>query len=256
MTKYLYFTIITISYNQGKFLSKTIESVITQKYPKLQYIVIDGGSSDNSIDVISKYDEHIDYWISEPDNGPSDALNKGLKLAKGDFIYYLNSDDLLSNGVLNNINLYINKFPNYDFYYGHGYLINNNTIKKIYSGKWSLKNFQKYPLPIVQQSHFIRNTKKLKKIGFNNNNNTCWDLELMIDLSLIGYKFRRYNFHTGIFRIHNHSITGGSDNQNNHKKNIDRLKKVCSKVKYYKRKSNFIYFFTDFKINIKRLLNY
>lgn len=254
--KHFNFTIITISYNQAKFLSETIRSVISQKYPKIQYIVIDGGSNDNSIDILNKFDKHIDYWISEPDKGPADALNKGLEKATGDFIYYLNSDDCLSEGALKRINLYLNKYPDYDFYYGHGFLLKEKKIKRIYSGKWSLKNFQKYPLPIIQQSHFIRNSKKLKEIGFNNNNKTCWDLELMIDLTLIGYKFKRYNFHTGIFRIHNQSITGGSDNKDEHARNIERLKKVCSKDKYYKRQSNFIYFFVDFHINFKRLLNY
>ena len=79
----------------------------------------------------------------------------------------------------------------------------------------------------------------------------------MIDLSLIGYKFKRYNFHTGIFRIHNQSITGvASNNLIEHARNVGRLKKVCSKDKYYKRQSNFIYFFGDFHINFKRLLNY
>ena len=88
-------SIIVPSFNQGLFIESTLESIISQNYSNLELIVIDGGSHDNTIDVLKKLDNHIDYWISEPDNGQSDAINKGLLIATGEIINWLNSDDLL-----------------------------------------------------------------------------------------------------------------------------------------------------------------
>jgi len=86
-------TIITPSFNQGQFLEQTIISVLNQNYPNLEYIIIDGGSKDNSVDIIKKYAAKITYWTSEPDKGQSEAINKGLRIATGDIINWLNSDD-------------------------------------------------------------------------------------------------------------------------------------------------------------------
>jgi glycosyltransferase involved in cell wall biosynthesis len=88
-------SIITPSYNQGQFLEETIQSVISQNYPNLEYIIIDGGSTDNSVEIIKKYEQFLSYWISEPDRGQTDAINKGLKKSTGEIWSYLNSDDLL-----------------------------------------------------------------------------------------------------------------------------------------------------------------
>src|SRR5262245_38608843 len=87
-------TVITPSFNQGAFIESTIQSVLNQNYPNLEYFVIDGGSTDNSVDVIRKYESAITYWVSEKDSGQSEAINKGLKRAGGEIISWLCSDDL------------------------------------------------------------------------------------------------------------------------------------------------------------------
>ncbi len=86
-------SIITVNYNDAKGLERTIESVISQSYLNFEYIVIDGGSSDGSLDIIKKYERHIDYWVSEPDGGIYQGMNKGLHQAKGDYVNFMNSGD-------------------------------------------------------------------------------------------------------------------------------------------------------------------
>jgi glycosyltransferase involved in cell wall biosynthesis len=93
-------SLVTPSFQQGRFLAETIESVLDQGYPNLQYIVVDGGSRDESVDVIQRYADHLDWWVSEPDQGQSDALRKGFARADGVLMNWLNSDDLLRPGAL------------------------------------------------------------------------------------------------------------------------------------------------------------
>ncbi len=96
-------SIVTPSYNQGKFIEQTIQSVLEQNYPNLEYIIIDGGSSDDSVEIIRKYRKHLKYWVSEQDEGQSDAINKGLKHCKGEIFNWLNSDDYYENNVLHSV---------------------------------------------------------------------------------------------------------------------------------------------------------
>ena len=93
-------SVITPSFNQGQFIEETIRSILLQGYPNLEYIVMDGGSTDNSAAIIKKYSPWLTYWTSEPDSGQSDAINRGLKRASGDFATWINSDDLLCKNAL------------------------------------------------------------------------------------------------------------------------------------------------------------
>lgn len=93
-------SIVTPTYNQGQYIEETILSIINQNYPNLEYIIIDGGSTDNTIEIIKKYEKYLTYWESKPDNGQAHAINKGLKLATGDIFQWINSDDYLEKGVL------------------------------------------------------------------------------------------------------------------------------------------------------------
>jgi len=104
-------SLITPSFNQGSFIEETILSVLNQNYPNLEYIIIDGGSDDNTLEIIKKYESRLTYWISEKDEGQSDAINKGFKKCSGEIVSWLNSDDLLAKHALHEIS---NAFVKYN----------------------------------------------------------------------------------------------------------------------------------------------
>jgi glycosyltransferase involved in cell wall biosynthesis len=120
-------SIITPSFNQGKFIEETIQSVFSQEYTNLEYIIIDGNSTDNSIDIIQKYSEQLSYWISEKDHGQAAAINKGFNIASGDIIGWLNSDDILLPGALDKISNAFISHPDIDVVYGDYFFIDENS---------------------------------------------------------------------------------------------------------------------------------
>jgi glycosyltransferase involved in cell wall biosynthesis len=150
-------SIITPSFNQGQFLEETIRSVLLQGYPNLEYIVIDGGSHDNSVEIIKKYDPWITCWVSEPDRGQSHAINKGWQRATGELITWLNSDDYLAEGVLGRVaKVYCQQMGRpTSFIYARANIINNKyeILKKIgepFDLSFCLKNLiDQFPQPSV-----------------------------------------------------------------------------------------------------------
>jgi glycosyltransferase involved in cell wall biosynthesis len=115
-------SIVTPSYNQGRFIEQTIRSVIAQDYPNLEYIVVDGGSSDGTLDVLRRYEGRL-RWISEPDRGQSEAINKGFRLARGEIVAWLNSDDTYLPGAVAKAVAYLQGHPQTAMVYGEGYLM-------------------------------------------------------------------------------------------------------------------------------------
>ncbi len=124
-------SIITPSYNQGKYIEETIRAVLLQNYPNLEYIVIDGGSTDGTLDVLKKYSKWISYWHSKPDKGQGHAINLGFSLSSGEYQGWINSDDYYSNGSLFRLGMEILKSKK-DFYYGDALEINEDGSLRNY----------------------------------------------------------------------------------------------------------------------------
>lgn len=124
------FSVVTPSYNQGEFLEETIRSVLLQGYSNLEYIIIDGGSTDNSVDIIKKYEPWLAYWVSEKDRGQSDAVNKGFKRATGEIIGWLNSDDYYERDIFSIVARTINPEENRLIVTGDTLAFNENTGKQ------------------------------------------------------------------------------------------------------------------------------
>ena len=121
-------SIITVSYNQGQFIEDNIKSVISQNYPNLEHIIIDAVSTDGTLDVLHKYDKHLN-WVSEADRGQSDGLNKGFKKATGDIIGWFNSDDRLPPNALKYVSEFFKNNPEEIAVVGDQKLIDTNGVE-------------------------------------------------------------------------------------------------------------------------------
>jgi len=156
-------TIITAVFNNEKYLEECILSLHNQKYKNYEHIVIDGGSSDNTINIIKKYEDKIDYWCSGNDKGIYDAFNNGMQLAKGDYIGFLNSDDYYSHNALELLIKYINKYPKKDFIFG--------AVRKHWGDLHGYKPYKIYWSWGFYSSHstgFFIKKDSAKKVGLYN----------------------------------------------------------------------------------------
>ena len=163
-------SVVTPSFNQGRFLDECITSVINQDYPDFEYIIIDGGSTDNSPDIIAEYKHCLAFSVSEPDNGQSNAINKGFKRATGELVAWLNSDDYYLPGALMKVAEAYHRNPEASFYFGNGFRVDSEGLKKGRFFETESVNFNPDALLyclnyILQPSTFI-NASCLKRIDF------------------------------------------------------------------------------------------
>lgn len=181
-------SIITPSYNQGTFIRETINSVLSQDYPYIEYIIIDGGSTDNTLEILNEYRNKL-YYVSEPDEGQSDAVNKGLKKANGEIIGWINSDDLYYPGVISKIVDIFRNYPTIDVVYGEGYHISKSGTE-ISRYPTELFDYQKFAERcfICQPTVFFRR-ECLESTGFLNK-----ELQLCMDYDLWIRMGKKHNF--------------------------------------------------------------
>ncbi|MEO5906230.1 MAG: glycosyltransferase family 2 protein [Saprospiraceae bacterium] len=226
------FSIITVSYNQADYLEQCILSVLDQDYKDIEYIIIDGGSTDHSVEIIKKYASKISYWISEPDQGPSNALNKGLDKVTGDVVGFINSDDYLLPDAISELHNVINSKSGFDVYYSPGYIKDERAddMRIVYPTLWNLGCYRAGLTIMMQQSIFIRSKYLRDGLRFNEKNTTHWDGELLVDLDLAGARFYRHSAPISVFRIHQQSITGQGDNPTTRLRYQNEIKVVNRKI--------------------------
>lgn len=151
-------SIITPSYNQGRFLEATILSVLEQDYPNFEYLIVDGGSNDESVEIIKKYQDHLTWWVSEKDRGHADALNKGFSHASGEILAWLNSDDLYFSGAIRQAVAFLIDHPDVGMVYGDARLIDDagKTIGKFASKQTDYDHMLRGSVHIPQATTFFR----------------------------------------------------------------------------------------------------
>lgn len=201
-------TIVTVCRNSEKYLAETIESVINQTYPNIEYIVIDGASADTTVDIIKKYSSDIDIWISEADTGMYDAMNKGLARASGDYILILNSDDLLesNNTISKAADAIREKRP--DYFYGNLIKFRDKKYKKV---RLFPVNFMQLLLSkhLTFASHpcFFVSAKLNKALGgYNSAYKNASDYDYILRaMSVPGVKGEHVNVYITKFRLHDNS---------------------------------------------------
>lgn len=202
-------SIVSATYNASKTIEKMILSVLEQKnFSNIEFIIIDGESKDETVNIIKKYSQYIDYWISEPDKGIYNAFNKGVKKATGKYIYFLGSDDYLSNNIImNEMEQYLNK--NIDIVCGKVYLLDSIlNIRKI-SGKFLSKQEILSGQMAPHQGMFMKRELALK-YKFNEEYRIASDYELFLRAILDGAKIMFIDL-----VIANYNVQGVSSNDNN-----------------------------------------
>ena len=199
-------SVVTPSFNQGKFLEETILSVMNQNYPLFELFIIDGGSTDNSFDIIKKYEHKLSGWVSEKDNGQSDAINKGFKMCTGDIVSWLCSDDLYLPGALLKVNETFSSLPeSVGVIHGNSEIFRDNKIIHYEKGynQWSIER-QLAGMTFPQPSSFIRRSS-LNKVGFLNPSlHYGMDYDLFARLCMI-CDFKYIDVFLSKYRLHNES---------------------------------------------------
>jgi glycosyltransferase involved in cell wall biosynthesis len=205
-------TILTVSFNQAKFLPNCIASVANQTYRDYEHIVIDAGSTDGSRQLLETLKTDRMSLIFEPDHGPSDGLNKGLARMKGDIMIYLNSDDELSPNALAQIDA-LHRTYSEQVIVGNGWIIDETSGPKkfVQSDKFSPIRSLLGVGVVLQQATSFKSELFQTGVKFNADNKVCWDAELQFDVFSNGAKFRNVNEVLGYFRSQPLSITSGKD---------------------------------------------
>ena len=204
--------IVTISFNQARFLGECIRSVKVSEPSRLRYVIVDPGSTDGSRELIEHYKTRFSATLLQPDKGPADGLNKGFAACDADVYGYLNSDDRFRPGALDHVLDYFDSHPETDILLGAIAMIDENgrasPRKRTQDKPFDLRKYAICACNVFQQGTFFRRDAFRKTPGFNLARNTTWDAELVVDMAIAGCRFDYTDRILGEFRMYPQSITG------------------------------------------------
>lgn len=204
-------TIITVCFNSAGTLEKTIKSICEQTYSNIEYIIIDGGSTDGTLDIIKKYQHRIAFWVSEKDEGISDAWNKGLDRATGDIIGIINSDDWYEENAVERAVESLISNKQFDFVFGDLLYYNKkNELVNLQKGKPNYHNTLRYSMPSISHPTVFMRKQVYDRCGnFNERFKIAMDFEFLLRISSFGYKGLYIDSH-----LANMTLGGISDRDN------------------------------------------
>lgn len=197
-------TVVTPSYNQAEYLERTILSVLNQNYPNLEYFIIDGGSTDGSVDIIKKYEPYLAGWLSEKDRGQTDAINKGFRLATGDYVAFQNSDDTFAPDALAQVAKAWRRAPETDVFFGDMYITDDEDVilEELRAPEFCVECQIYEGMQVFNQSLFIKR-ERLNQFGLLDES-----LRFVIDYEIIarlgvqpGMRFLHVDGFWGAFRV-------------------------------------------------------
>lgn len=198
-------SIVTPSFNQGAFVAHTARSVFLQRYPNIEYVMMDGGSTDNTLEALEPYRDRFHTFVSETDAGQADAIRRGFERTSGEIMAYLNSDDMLAPGALAFVAEYFRTHPHVDVLYSHRAIVNEHNIV---IGYWILPRHRNYLMMrwdlIPQETCFWRRRLYDKVGGVDASYRFAMDYDLFTRFMLHG-RMRRVKRFLGAFRMHSDS---------------------------------------------------
>jgi glycosyltransferase involved in cell wall biosynthesis len=197
-------TVVTASYQQANFLEETIRSVLLQGYPNLEYIIVDGGSTDGSVDIIRKYEKHLAWWVSEKDRGAADAIAKGLRQASGTVLAWLNSDDVYRPGALRTVSDAFQSGNSPDVVYGNTYWIDKTgkVLAEKRQTPFSKFGYLYGGADLQQPATFWTRAAYEKAGGLDPSFRAAFDTDLFFRLVQTGARFQHIPEFLAGFRVH------------------------------------------------------
>ena len=227
-------SIVTPSYNQGEFIEETIRSVLLQGYPNLEYIIIDGGSSDDSVDIIQKYSPWLTAWVSEPDRGQTHAVNKGFGRCTGSILAWMNSDDTYESGAIAAVVKTMQKTSDIDVVYGNIKMTDEMgaTLTELRSVPFHPQAFLYETVHITSQSAVFWKRTLLLAVGdVREELNYAMDRDLLIRFMEKGATFKFLHQTLGTYRCHSGAKTS-SDKSRAELLSIPQMANIHSRSDY------------------------
>lgn len=220
-------SIVTPSRNMAAFVGDTLDSVLEQRYPKLEYVVMDGGSTDGTADIIARFAPWLLHFESRPDGGQAAAINAGFRHTRGEVMGWLNADDMLLPGALHFVGAYFRDHPRIDVIYGHRLLIDEQRRE---IGRWVLPSHDEAAFRwfdfVPQETLFWRRDVWNRLGGLDADFQFAMDWDLLLRMRRIGARFARVPFYLGAFRVHPEQKTLALSDTGT--REIEKLRMICA----------------------------